>query len=98
MCFLRHLSVCRYCRRFSDNRDSVFIYQLGCKMGECGIVVRFPASQALGPMQTSILGNHSPVLRPLGHEGDRAPRSSTEVKIAWMSTATPSHNFMAEQE
>ena len=53
------------------------------------------ASQALGPMHTSIPGDHSPALKQLGHEDDRSPRSSTEVKNAWMSTATPPHVFMA---
>lgn len=66
-------------------------------MDERGIFVGFSASQALGPIQTSIPGNHSVAVKPLGHEGDRAPRSSTEVKIAWMSTAIPPHTFMAEQ-
>jgi hypothetical protein len=53
------------------------------------------ASQALGPMQTSVLGDHSPAVKWLGHVGDRSTRSSTEVKNAWMSTATPPHTFMA---
>lgn len=53
------------------------------------------ASQALVPMQTSIPGDHSPAVKRLSREGDRSPRSSTEVKNAWMSTATPPHTFKA---
>jgi len=62
-----------------------------------GIFVRFSAQGDVCRLSTPgahahfYSGDHSPTVKPLGHEGDRSPRGSTEVKNAWMSTSTPPH-------